>query len=189
MKSLIMQFHSPDVIEHTTMELALYGKLDPVRMMVNSAIRRFVGEHRELMNNVVLDYGAGKPGSCRVPQPFRHLITAASYHPWEPGDDPPAVGVYSAILCTQVLQNVFDLPSLFRQFAGYLRPGGHLVVTYPVAWQEIENELWRITKHGAWALCHQANLAVLVNEEIATLQIDGTMPLSLVNGLVARKAQ
>lgn len=189
MNPMKMQFtsHEPPVLSPT--ELALYGKLDTVRMMVNSAIRRFVNDHRELLSGRVLDYGAGKPGSCRIPQPFRHLIGAKDYCAWEPGNESPftCLEYWEGILCTQVIQNVDDCVFLFRSFAGSLKPGGHLVLTYPVAWQEIEQELWRFTQHGVWALCHQAGLVIVDHRSLAEVNLDGVLPLSLVNGMVAVK--
>lgn len=186
-----LRFTTPDAPELSPTELALYGKLDAVRMMVNASIRRFVNEHRELLHGAVLDYGAGKPGTCRTPQPFRYLMAADPYIPWEPGDT-PILGQerykFDAVLCTQVIQSVPDVPLLFRQFFEVLRPGGHLVVTYPVAWPEIEHELWRFTKHGVWSLCHQANLQEVHHRQLCEVGLGEAGGFGLVNGLVARKA-
>ncbi len=191
MNPLALRFSSPEVPDMSPTELALYGQLDPVRQMVNSSIRRFVNEHRELLHGPVLDYGAGKVGTCRIPQPFRYMLPTSSYIPWEPGDNLALLSqpnAYEGILCTQVIQSVTDVQLLFRQFASILRTGGHLVLTYPVAWQEIEQELWRFTKHGIWSLCHQANLNVVDHQPLAEVLLDGSLRLALVNGLVARKA-
>lgn len=185
-----LRFTTPDAPELSPTELALFGKMDPVRMMVNTSIRRFVNEHRELLQRRVLDYGAGKPGTCRTPQPFRYLINADPDIPWEPGDA-PILGrsgyEFDAILCTQVIQSVPDVPLLFRQFAAVLRPGGHLVLTYPVAWTEIEQELWRFTKHGVWSLCHQADLREVHHRQLCAVEMCDAGMFGLVNGLVAVK--
>jgi len=189
MTPMTMRFSSADAHELSPTELALYGQLDRVRMMVNAGIRRFVNDQRELLGGRVLDYGAGKLGTCRIPQPFRHLLPVTDYVPWEPGDQlPRGTEIYDGVLCTQVIQNVADAPLLFRDFRGWLSPGGHLVLTYPVAWQEIEQELWRFTKQGIWALCHQSGLKIVHHYTLAEVVLDGVMPLSLVNGVVARKA-
>ena len=183
-----LRFTTPDAPELSPTELALYGKMDPVRMMVNASIRRFVNEHSELLAGRVLDYGAGKIGTCRTPQPFRYMLPAHDYVPWEPGDVIPARdGSFEGILCTQVIQNVDDPPLLFREFLEWLSPGGHLVLTYPIAWQQIEQELWRFTERGIWAMCHRRGLKIVQNRVLCQVELDGIMPMALVGGLVARK--
>lgn len=185
-----LRYSTPDCPEFSPTELGLYGKLDTVRIAVNAGIRRFVNDHREVMRGRVLDFGAGKPGTCRLPQPFRYMLAASEYVPWEPGDPAAAVngrGVYDAILCTQVIQSVYDVPLQFRSFAELLKPGGNLLVTYPVAWPEIEQELWRFTMNGVNALCRQADLKPVDHRALCEVTLDGTGALVLVNGLLAVK--
>lgn len=182
-----------DGVELSAIEQSLYGRMDVVRQAMNAGIRRFVSSHSELLSGRVLDYGAGKPGTCRTPQPFRSLLWGCTdYRPWEPGDRDllDAPGQFDAILCTQVVQNVEHLYDLFESFHFCLKPGGHLILTYPVAWEEFESasepEYWRITKHGAWLLAHNF-FTILEHYPLAQLKIDGCLNLVLANGLVARK--
>jgi SAM-dependent methyltransferase len=179
-------FGSSDI---TPTELALYGKGDLVRLVTRTAIRRFVSANSELMLGKVLDFGAGKAGTCAIPQPYRSLLPAgAGYVPWEPGDpDPRKWAPFDAILCTQVLQNVEDPAAQVAAFRDWLKPGGWLVMTYPAAWEEIESEFWRFTKKGAWLLCHKAGLNIVTNETIGSVVLDGCLNLSLVNGMVAQR--
>lgn len=105
----------------------------------------------------VLDYGCGQ-------QPYRELIKSFGGK-YEGYDDPsfPAnvsvkpIGSYpqlgdwrDTLVCTQVIQYVRYPETLLRTtFKHLIRPGGHLVMTYPTHWPEVEMEdLWRFTKAG-----------------------------------------
>ena len=186
MTPITLTYYTGDAAELTPTELALYGKLDPVRQATRSAIRRFVNENRELMSGRCLDYGCGKLGTCPVPQPYRSMLAATEYVGYEPGDAAPS-GHFDSILCTQVLQNVEFPREIIGRFAAWMKPGAHLVLTYPVAWEEIEDERWRFTQKGIWYLAHEAGLQVLRQEPIVSVQLDGALNLVLVEGLVARK--
>lgn len=179
-----MEFTSGSALELTAAEQSLYGTMDRVRQMTNAGIRRFVANHRELLQGRVLDYGAGKQGTCRIPQPFRELIGAEAYHPWEPGD-PGVTGAFDAILCTQALQNVEDPQEIMSEFRKLLRKDGALVLTYPVTWEPIEKEFWRFTPKGMWLLCHIAGLKIITTEILAEVTLDGSLTLPLVAGVVA----
>jgi 2-polyprenyl-3-methyl-5-hydroxy-6-metoxy-1,4-benzoquinol methylase len=182
-----LTYYTGDAPDLTAPEVALYGRNDPVRQAVRSGIRRWVAENRELLSGRVLDYGCGKPGTCAIPQPYRAIINADVYTPWEPGDARPLNGTFDGILCTQVLQLVDDPAAIVRSFLDWLKPAGHLVMTYPVAWEEIETERWRFTKHGMWALVHAAGFEVARHECIANVVLDGSLNLAMVNGIVCRK--
>ncbi len=183
-----MLFTSSTPVDLSQSEGSLYGQLDRVRQMTNASIRRFVDQHREMLVGRVLDFGAGKPGTCRIPQPFREMICAAgttAYHPWEP-DDPEPCGVFDAILCTQVIQGVENPFETFAKFREWLKPGGHLVLTWPICWEPIEQEYWRFTPKGIWLLCHKAGLKVIECDELAVTSLDGSLHNPLVGGAVIR---
>ena len=183
-----LTYYTGDGVELSPAEQSLYGRNDVVRQATRAGIRRWVNEHRELLTGRVLDYGCGKPGTCAIPQPYRSLLMPdAVYVGWEPGDVFDFFH-YDAILCTQVLQNVDDPLEVMRCFAELLKPDGALVLTYPVAWEEIEQERWRFTRQGIWALCHEAGLEIRCHECLARVVLDGALSLALVNGLVAVKA-
>lgn len=177
---------TPTAVELTPAEFSLYGSMDRVRQATNAGIRRWVVQWRELLHGNVLDYGAGKPGTCRIPQPFRDLLPDARlYVPWEPGDKDLPLDFFDAILCTQVIQNVEHPYALFKRFRDMLKVGGRMVMTYPVAWEEIEQEYWRYTQKGLWLLCHAAGLRISTQETLVSIKVDGSLTLALVNGLVA----
>lgn len=112
-----------------------------------ASIRRFVESNREYLNGRVLDFGAGKPGTCREPQPYRDLVTG-EYVPFDIGDPLPD-GKFDAILCSQVIQYVEDASSLLGLFRSYLDIGGWLVLTGPTNWPIVEaDDKWRFTPAG-----------------------------------------
>lgn len=195
MNPINMEFTSATPVELSPAEASLYGTMDRIRQATNASIRRFVDAHRELLAGRTLDYGCGRPGTCRIPMPFRELIGAADYVGWDIADAEahaeclPTSLRYDGILCTQVMQSIEDPAAQMRAFASWLKPGGHLVMTVPGAWEEIESECWRFTSRGLWVLCHKAGLKVLENRPILTMQLDATggIRLAVVIGLVARR--
>jgi SAM-dependent methyltransferase len=188
MTPISLTYYSGDGVQLTGVEASLYGRNDVVRQATRAGIRRFVNEHRELLSGRVLDYGCGKAGTCAIPQPYRSLIAASEHFGWEPGDgDPIHQAPYDAILCTQTLQNVDDPAELCRDFGAWLKPGGALVMTYPVAWEEIEQERWRFTRHGVWALLHN-NFRIVAHECLVRVVLDGALNLAIVNGVCAVKS-
>jgi len=184
---MTLTYYSGDAPHLSPVELALYGKCDPVRQMVRSSIRRYVAAHREILTGRLLDYGCGKPGTCAIPQPYRPILTCSEYVGWEPGDPPPTGG-FDSLLCTQVIQNIDEPSDAARYFEAVMRHGAHAVITYPVAWEEIETELWRFTHRGAWKLAHDAGFDVVDQSTLCRVVLDGALSLSLVNGMVLRKS-
>lgn len=172
------------VSRHECEELAEY---DPIRQAEIISIRRFLECRRELFRGRVLDFGAGKPGTCRKPQPYRHLMTDPDlvYHPYDRGDvlpNPP----FDVVLCTQVLQFVEDPALQLAQFAEWLRPvEGVLILTYPTNWAECEpGDLWRFTKAGVDRMLARAGFAVGVHERRAEVRM-GVYSFPLGYGVVA----
>lgn len=158
--------------------------MDIIRQAEVTSIRRFVTEQRHLLGGRLLDFGAGKPGTCRVPQPYRGLCSG-EYHPMDVGDPWPD-GEFDVILCTQVLHLVGPVKAL-EDFYRHLRPGGVLVMTYPTNWDEVEKEdLWRYTQSGMNRLLVDRGFNVLHHELRAAVRLAGfSFPLG--HGVIARK--
>lgn len=184
-----LTYFSGDGVDLTSIEASLYGTNDVVRQMTRASIRRYVQQWAELLGPSVLDYGAGKVGTCAIPQPYRSLLKAESYLGWEPGDSPLApFGQFTGVLCTQVLQNVDNPAQTLRDFFGWLKHGGHVVITYPMTWQEIEHEKWRFTRKGMWKLAHDAGFSVVNESELCSVDLDGSLHLGLIGGYVGIKS-
>ena len=158
-----------------------------IRALEVESIRSFVERHKEyLASGKVLDFGAGKPGTCRTPQPYRDLV-AGEYHPWDLGDAPLQVDAYSAVLCTQVLQYCEDPKTTVLWLRRWLKPGGVLVLTGPTNWEEVEeSDLCRFTCSGIRRLLKGAGFYVVTCESRADLDLDGAR-FSLGYGVVARR--
>ncbi len=173
-----------------------YWNNDTVREVERESIRSFVFSCRGQLDRRVLDYGCGQ-------QPYREIVEAAggTYVPYDRerfpanvsgenvGEDAPLAasrGFYDAILCNQVVQYVPDVYGLLRAFRTALHRGGHLVLTYPTNWAEVElADLHRFTRNGMDSLLARAGFAVERHEERAGIDLGG-FHLALGYGAVAR---
>jgi hypothetical protein len=162
-----------------------------LRGIEHASIRAFVQKAADLgyLSGRVLDYGCGK-------QPYRDIVEAAGGH-YIGYDDPklPAsvadryIGDWSetenldGVLCTQVLQYIpFEIDTdtglrgTLDDFNWWLEKAhGHLILTYPTNWPEVEPEdLHRFTKAGMERLLKEAGFEIVLHEERA--QIIGAQP-------------
>lgn len=166
---------------------------DEVRKVAQLSCDRFVAENAHYLHGRILDYGAGKPGTCRKPQPYRALCELrGEYIPYDLGDSMPWGGSdvrdeYDSILCTQVLAYVPTPLEVLRAFGQHLRTDGALVMTYTVNWEEIETEATHFTKLGVARMIARAGLSVLIHERLSEVKIDGVISFPLMNGIVCRK--
>lgn len=143
-----------------------------IRELEQNSIASFVSDMRKFLTGRVLDFGAGKEGTCRKPQPYRHLVDG-SYHPFDIGDKPPE-GKFSAILCTQVFQYLPDPLDQLRDFGNKLLDDGTLVLTYPTNWDEVEDsDYWRFTKCGFDKLLGMAGFRPIIHRRRAEVDLGG----------------
>lgn len=144
-----------------------------IRDLERRSIRTFVKKHREYLKGKVLDFGAGTESTCRKAQPYKELVLG-EYIPYEPGDFELAASQYDAILCTQVLQYVPSPMQTIHLFKRILNSGGHLVLTYPTCWDEVEsNDFWRFTKAGMERTLLNAQFVILHHERRAEIELNG----------------
>lgn len=160
-----------------------YHAQDPIRRMERASIRWWMEKQREYLTGRVLDFGAGNPGTCYQPQPYRDLVDG-EYVPYE-GDEPLPDGYFDAVMMTQVIQYV-DNPALtLALLFSYLRPNGRLLMTGPSCWCEFEcGDLWRFTRAGITHLVQGAGFEVVSCEERAEVVVGG-FGFSLGWGLLA----
>jgi ubiquinone/menaquinone biosynthesis C-methylase UbiE len=69
---------------------------------------------------------------------------------------------FDSVLCTQVLEHVFEHDKMMKEIYRVLKPGGHIILTVPFAWELHEEpyDFFRYTKHGLQQLFEQTGFAV-----------------------------
>ncbi len=116
-----------------------------IRHGLLSAIRK----HSSSLGGVLLDFGCGS-------KPYKTLIKADQYigvdfenpghdHRQEPIDiyyDGKSIpfpdGYFNSILCSEVIEHLFDLPFILGELNRVLKKGGKMLVTCPFVWNEHE---------------------------------------------------
>lgn len=155
-----------------------------IREIERQSIRDFLQRQQAYLRGRVLDFGCGLPHTCIQPQPYRDLVNGA-YVPFDIGYPEPE-GVFDAVLLTQVVQYILDLPVLLASFQQRTR---YLVITYPTHWEEVERtDHWRFTRHGMDTLVTRAGFRVIVHERRWSLPFDD-FELAGGYGLVAESVR
>ena len=156
-----------------------YAAGDPIRQIERASIRAFMVKHRAYLKGRVMDFGAGE-------QPYRDLVDG-EYCPFEKGGRDPG-GYFDAVMCNQVVQYLDDPKQLLAWGTrAPLKVGGHLVMTYPTNWAEVETEdLWRFTKAGMERLLREIGFTVVAHELRAAVAV-GAFQFPLGYGVIARR--
>jgi SAM-dependent methyltransferase len=70
---------------------------------------------------------------------------------------------FDTVLCTQVLEHVYDHHAVIREANRVLQPGGKLILTVPFCWELHEEpyDFFRVSKHGLKELFEENNFEVL----------------------------
>lgn len=186
--------------------------MSDLREIERASIRAFVQSAADegYLSGRVLDFGCGQ-------SPYMEVITAAGGDYWGydsydyPGNVPAAQGsvyyepwnplsgeeeYWQAILCTQVIQYLPIYPyydensvqSVLSGFCAGLEPGkGHLVMTYPTNWPEVEPEdLHRFTKAGMERLLKQAGFEIIRHDLRHQIVCGRVAPMTAGYGVIAR---
>ena len=69
---------------------------------------------------------------------------------------------FDSILCTQVLEHVYDHHTMMKEVFRVLKPGGHIVLTVPFAWEKHEEpyDFFRFTPYALKELFEEAGLVI-----------------------------
>lgn len=171
-----------------------------LRGIEHKSIRDFVqsAAHDGYLSGRVLDYGCGK-------RPYQDIVERAggeyvgydlevyggNVSMEDVGSIEEEEESFTAILCTQVVQYVLP-EDLFGEFFDFLRyllvPDGHLVITYPTNWPEVESaDLYRFTKAGMEHLLTAAGFKIIVHQRrgIGAVSLSGD-EFALGYGVIAR---
>lgn len=165
-----------------------------IRDLERASIRSFVESCSEhFIGGRVLDYGCGK-------QPYRDVVErmGGSYEPYDRVSFPANVSGENvggdvslgdwrdAVICTQVIQYWPDPAYELQRIKHVLHPGGHLVLTYPTCWDEVEpQDLHRFTRHGIDFMLDHAGFTVIRNQRRAEIDVGG-FRFPLGGGALAR---
>lgn len=70
--------------------------------------------------------------------------------------------LFDTILCTQVLEHVFEHDKMMSEIYRVLKPGGHIILTVPFAWELHEEpyDFFRYTKHALKQLFEQSGFEI-----------------------------
>lgn len=69
---------------------------------------------------------------------------------------------FDTVLCTQVLEHVFEHDRMMKEAFRVLKPGGHIILTVPFAWELHEEpyDFFRYTKHALKELFEQTGFKI-----------------------------
>ena len=75
-------------------------------------------------------------------------------------------GQFNTIVTTETLEHVTDPALVVERCAGWLAPGGLLIIAVPFEWplHEYPSDYWRFTHHGLRYLAERVGLVVLTAE-------------------------
>jgi SAM-dependent methyltransferase len=77
---------------------------------------------------------------------------------------------FDTVLCSQVLEHVFEPEAFLREIRRVLRPGGQLVLSVPFAWDEHEQprDYARYSSFGLRALLQRTGIEVIALRKVTT---------------------
>ena len=124
----------------------------------------------------ILDVGCGS-------QPYRVLFPNSIYigmdivsesRPMVIGDAryiPIKNSTVDCVLCTEVIEHVFDYASVIDEIFRILRPGGWLILTAPMSWglHYEPHDYWRFTPYSLRLILERAGFHILRMEKVGGL--------------------
>jgi SAM-dependent methyltransferase len=178
--TLPLSYSPPDVLRGAQWcEIEGFYPRDAIRQVERASIYEFMRKYNSYLRGRVLDFGAGH-------QPYKSLVQG-EYCPVDQGDPWPS-GRFDAVMCNQVIQYLDEpIERLKWSVMAMLRGDGHLVMTYPTNWDEVEStDYWRFTKSGMEKMLVGVGLTVIHHELRAEVAIGG-FKFPLGYGVVAKK--
>lgn len=117
---------------------------------IRKAIHKSIKLNASLLNGVLLDFGCGT-------KPYKHLFVNATEYVgvdykiegreeyqkevdvfYDGKKIPFQDNNFDSILCTEVLEHVFNIDELLAEFNRVLKPRGKAIITTPFMWEEHE---------------------------------------------------
>ncbi len=182
---ITVHYFNPMLLGLTEQDRQPVRMMDEIRQADIASIRLFMESQKHLLKGRVLDFGAGKPGTCREPQPYRDLVSG-EYLPYDIGDELPS-SPFDVIMCNQVLQYLHSPFTQLVNFCSWLHLRGKLVMSYQCCWDEAEDtDYWRFTQAGMERMLDQIGFKVDLHERRAEVKL-GNFRFPLGYGVVASK--
>lgn len=144
------------------------------------SIRQFMLENRKYLTGNVLDFGCGD-------MPYKEIVSG-DYTGWDKKMTSRCPeGPFDAIMLNQVIQ-YFEKPDSQLQYLWtLLKKGGHILITYPTHWEEVEHDdFWRFTYAGMNRLLRSCGFEPVVHDLRCKINFDD-FHLAIGYGVVAKK--
>lgn len=148
--------------------------------LARRGLRQKMGELLPNLQGEVLDVGCGtKPYRALVPAtryvgldydtPMRRADGHADVY-YDGGKFPLPDAAFDGVLCTQVLEHVFNPQEFLGEIHRVLRPGGVMVLAVPFVWDEHEQpyDFGRYSSFGLRSLFERSGFEVLRFEKTPT---------------------
>lgn len=152
---------------------SIYHRFFPGRTL----LWRFVARWRERLHGRLLDIGGGsRPYGPLVAPGTRHITLETT-----PQQRPDVIGdalrlpfhddAFEAILCTEVLEHIFEVSQALAEIRRVLRPGGSVIITTPFHWglHYEPQDYFRFTPYALRHLLTDARLEVVEIERLGGL--------------------
>lgn len=163
-----------------------------------SGLRDAMAEFAPMLSGRLLDVGCGT-------KPYRSLFTVDAYigldidsegplkrgiadHHYDGKSFPFADVSFDSILCSQVLEHVFNPDEFLGEIVRVLKPGGKLLLTVPFVWDEHEQpyDYARYSSFGLSALLEKQCLKVLQHKKLGA---DASILFQLANAYLFKITQ
>lgn len=160
-------------------------------------LRRHIGDLAHHISGVTLDVGAGT-------QPYRELFTVSDYVSLEydtpenrrhkradffyDGETFPfPANHFDSVVLFEVLEHVFNPDRFLSEIHRVLKPGGKVLMTVPMIWDEHEQP-YDYARYSSFGIAHLLSQHSLVVEVQLKSVNDISVIFQLLNGYVYKKA-
>jgi SAM-dependent methyltransferase len=156
------------------------GLLFNPHYLVRRGIYKGLEKYSEFITDKTLDFGCGS-------KPYEHIFThSSSYigidvevsgHDHEKSkidvlfdgiNIPFPDNTYSSVICSEVLEHIFEPDVVLQQINRVMKPGGYIILTVPFAFpeHEIPYDYSRYSSYGIKYLLEKNNFEVIQNDKI-----------------------
>ena len=138
-------------------------------LLPGAVVGKWLADNADAVSGVLLDLGAGNQPfkgwysglaeKCVAidvaPAPGLDLLSLAAPLPFGPAS-------FDTVLCTQVLEHVYDVEAAVSEIARILKPGGRVIITVPFLYptHEAPYDFWRTTHWGLRSVLTRHGLKV-----------------------------